>query len=283
MGNDPLAQLELEEDNDPQQKEAKAGKAEKRIPVVEIFGPTIQGEGFMAGVRTTFIRFGLCDYRCTMCDSLHAVLPELVKANSTRMTQKEIAAALLEQHRDMGISNSRWVTFSGGNPCIHDLTELVMRIRGFDEIMGKLNIAVETQGTMLPEWLDLCDVITVSPKSPGMGEEFEVGKFVAFLKRFHKHPGFNVKIVIFSMRDIEWAAHINSLCIDWGLADRVYFSLGNPYPPGKDEGLSNDDIKLKLLEEYRILAEDLLQIPHLQNVKFLPQIHVLTWANKQKV
>ncbi len=38
-----------------------------KLPVLEIFGPTIQGEGAMIGVQTTFIRTVHCDYACAMC------------------------------------------------------------------------------------------------------------------------------------------------------------------------------------------------------------------------
>jgi 7-carboxy-7-deazaguanine synthase len=50
----------------------------RTYPVVEVFGPTIQGEGALAGLPTLFVRFGGCDYRCSWCDSLLAVLPEQV-------------------------------------------------------------------------------------------------------------------------------------------------------------------------------------------------------------
>lgn len=58
---------------------------EKRLAVLEIFGPTLQGEGAVIGAPTMFIRFGGCDYRCEQCDSLHAVLPELIKEHATYM------------------------------------------------------------------------------------------------------------------------------------------------------------------------------------------------------
>lgn len=35
----------------------------KTFPVIEIFGPTIQGEGALAGLPTYFIRFGGCETR----------------------------------------------------------------------------------------------------------------------------------------------------------------------------------------------------------------------------
>lgn len=268
-------------------------KKDKTIPVVEIFGPTIQGEGILCGVRTAFIRFGLCDYKCAMCDSMHAVDPIKVRANATWMTQAQIAEALLNQHQGYNkYPNARWVTFSGGNPCMHDLSELVKRIRGFDMLMGDIKIAVETQGTLLPEWLHWCDVITVSPKSPGMGEQYEHDKFLRFVMGFKHHKGFNVKVVVFSMQDIEWARTINELMIAEGLGDKMYLSLGNPYPPGhpnlksleRESGISEEaELKLRLMENYAQLTEDLLQLPDMQNVKFLPQLHVLAWGNKQGV
>lgn len=280
---------------DQQERDAalKEPKKVKKIPVVEVFGPTVQGEGAMIGIRTSFVRFGLCDYKCTMCDSMHAVDPIQVRANAKWQTSEEIAQRLYDIHLE-GTPECRadWVTFSGGNPCMHDLTELIKRIRGFDMFGMSPKIAVETQGTLCPDWLHMCTNITVSPKSPGMGEEFELDKFVKFLERFHYHPGFNVKVVVFSMMDIEWARSINNLMKDWGLADKMYLSLGNPFPPGKEadhEAVrdemtdTNSDLKLKLLQNYQQLTEDLLQLPDMRNVKFLPQLHVLTWANKQGV
>lgn len=258
--------------------------ADKKIPVVEMFGPTLQGEGAMAGVRTTFIRFGLCDYRCTFCDSMHAVDPQRVRDGAEWITQEEILNRLLKLHdpKDQYYLETQWVTFSGGNPCIHNLDELCRRIRGLDITHGNMKIAVETQGTLMPDWLDFCDVITVSPKAPSM-EKFELDKFGAFMKRFHKHPGFNIKVVVFNARDLEWAKSINDLAISWGLEDKVYLSQGNELPPGQDSEVSMNDLRIKLMDDHARLIEDLLNEPALTNVKFLPQIHVLTWGNKQGV
>ena len=40
-----------------------------KIPVLEVFGPTIQGEGRVIGRKTMFVRTAGCDYRCSWCDS----------------------------------------------------------------------------------------------------------------------------------------------------------------------------------------------------------------------
>ena len=33
-----------------------------KVPVIEIFGPTIQGEGMVVGQKTMFVRTAGCDY-----------------------------------------------------------------------------------------------------------------------------------------------------------------------------------------------------------------------------
>ena len=161
---------------------------------------------------------------------------------------------------------------------MHNLSHLVHRLQE-----NGIKVAVETQGTLCPDWLHDVDCLTVSPKSPGMGEKFEKDKFKQFLVEFGETQGLNIKVVVFSAMDLEFASGINEMVKEYGHADRMYLSLGNPYPPGNDANMSDEMIKLDLLRQYRIIAEDLLQMPHMYNVKFLPQLHVLAWANKQKV
>ena len=54
----------------------------KKIPIMEIFGPTIQGEGSLCGSLSTFIRTGGCGLKCTWCDTMWAVDPAQVKENA---------------------------------------------------------------------------------------------------------------------------------------------------------------------------------------------------------
>ena len=39
-----------------------------KLPVLEIFGPTFQGEGRAIGQKTMFVRTAGCDYHCDWCD-----------------------------------------------------------------------------------------------------------------------------------------------------------------------------------------------------------------------
>ncbi len=248
---------------------------EKKIPLMEIFGPTIQGEGAMIGVQTYFIRFGLCDYKCTMCDSMHAVDPRQVKAHATYMTQEDIFNAFMEQYQP---NTTKWITLSGGNPCIHDLTYLVARLtnEGF-------MVAVETQGTACPTWLLSTQLVTVCPKGPGIGEKLELDKLDAFLQRIidgGPYTRLALKFVVFDQRDLEVAAL---------LAERYqevlppsihfYLSLGNPYPPGRDDQISQSELMAVLRLKYLELYDDIKNHPVLSTVRFLPQWHVFIWGN----
>lgn len=250
---------------------------QKKIPVMEIFGPTIQGEGSMIGVQTMFIRFGLCDYRCSKCDSLHAVLPEHVKSDGKWLLQEEIFREIVGQLRE---SNCQWVTFSGGNPCMHDLTWLVYALHSVG-----VKVQVETQGTLWHDWVMICDAVVISPKSPGMGEKFEGDKFLHFLDKLALHPEASVKIVVFSQADIEFACDVFDLPhAFWYPPRRKYISLGNPFPPFVKGGPVWPTFSVReLLKSYEIMYEEVLQNRRTRDVITLPQLHVILWGNKRGV
>jgi 7-carboxy-7-deazaguanine synthase len=268
-------------------------KKAKRLAVVEVFGPVIQGEGPLAGSKTMFVRFGGCDYRCTKCDSLHAVIPQAVKKNAQYLTAEEITDKLVALR---GHSGTNWVTLSGGNPCMWDLTRLIQLLKG-----AKFAVAVETQGTLNPQWLTKCGMVVISPKSPGMGEKFEPDKFKNLLQMLWVHTvPVAVKIVVFSAQDLEFAVtvneEINSINPPHWMGEMKYLSLGNPYPPSLDAGfnqvtpqnMQGDDLdpcpgkshRDRLLDDYVLLIEEFCQDGRLDTWRFLPQLHVLMYSNE---
>lgn len=258
----------------------------KKHPVIEIFGPTIQGEGHVLGAVTSFVRFGGCDYLCKMCDSLHAVIPKLVKQNATYMNAGQI-------YREVMRIQTPMVTFSGGNPVMHDLDELVNMLAS-EFYNGGPRIAVETQGSLWRDWLLKCKWVTVSPKGPGMGEVFEPDKFKNFITQLRYAPtpkmgsynpqnrDWSVKVVILGQDDIEFAKLLLSHYPE--ISSRFYLSLGNnqpPIPEGPDSTYEmRQNHKLDLLYSYRTLVEKILLEPELRGCRITPQMHVLLWGNK---
>jgi len=92
----------------------------ERIRISEIFGPTIQGEGPLVGRPTVFVRTGGCDYRCTWCDTLYAVLPEY-RGEWTLMTP----AAIMARVDELAGGEPVLVSLSGGNPALQPLAPLI--------------------------------------------------------------------------------------------------------------------------------------------------------------
>lgn len=257
----------------------------KRIPLLEMFGPTIEGEGAVIGKQTFFLRLAGCDYKCTMCDSLHAVLPQLFANNVHMLTGAQIGESLVELIEKVAPEIKR-VVLTGGNPCMWDLTQFFDVIDPHD-----IEVLLETQGTRKPSWLGECDHVTISPKGPGFGEKFEEDKFMEFVQACHQVSGTaNIKIVLFDMRDLDFAEHVMSLDIPKWMP--VYLSIGNPDTPWRVEEHKKqkpdyDDSRSSLVEgllnRYRIMLEEVFDRPKLANAIILPQMHVLLWGNQPEV
>lgn len=230
--------------------------ATRTFPVLEVFGPVLQGEGRMIGAQTHFVRFGYCDYRCAWCDTLYAVEPEQVQAEAEWLDGDAIVARL-------GALGQRtpWVTLSGGNPAIHDLAALVERLHA----TGR-NVAVETQGSVYRPWLAQCDVVTVSPKPPSSGMVTDHAR----LARFMALPQSNLKVVVFDDADFDYARDIHLRYP----AKPFYMQPGN--------AVGQDDTK-SLLAKLDWLAQRAMRDPALADAVILPQLHTLMFGNRRGV
>src|SRR5574342_235398 len=93
-----------------------------QIPVMEIFGPTIQGEGAVIGQKTMFVRTAGCDYYCSWCDS--AFTWDGSGKNDIRMMEAE---EVWQELKEIGGERFSFVTISGGNPALlKNLDSLIM-------------------------------------------------------------------------------------------------------------------------------------------------------------
>ncbi|PFK05224.1 7-carboxy-7-deazaguanine synthase QueE [Bacillus cereus] len=236
-----------------------------KIPVLEIFGPTIQGEGMVIGQKTMFIRTAGCDYSCTWCDSAFT-WDGSAKGQIRQMTSQEIWNELIA----VGSDNFSHVTISGGNPVLlKNLGDLISLLK-----KKNIRIALETQGSIWRDWLLHVDEITLSPKPPSsnMKTNFEILSDI-----LHKLQIKNcsLKIVVFNDEDFLYAKEIHKRY------PNIPFFLQ----------VGNDNIKLKddtllikqLLAKYKWLIDKTLQCNEMNDVKVLPQIHTLIWGNKRGV
>ena len=241
---------------------AAQGRGKTRVrtyPLIEVFGPTIQGEGAEAGVPTHFVRLGGCDYRCTWCDTMYAVDPVLVRANSEHLSVDEILARVANLDGRPG-----WVTLSGGNPALHRLEDLVDGLHG----AGFL-VAAETQGSMWRPWLTSLDRLTISPKPPssGMATERNLASFERFMRKASPaHEVSVIKIVCFDATDLAWAKSIGLQYPSLPL----FLSAGTPVP-------GPPEIRDAVGDRYRWLCEAVAADPDLARARVLPQLHVIAW------
>jgi 7-carboxy-7-deazaguanine synthase len=252
---------------------------ERTFPVVELFGPTIQGEGALIGQRSHFVRFGGCSFRCSWCDSLHAVEPELIKKHSTMMTATEIARGV----RDL--PPSPWVTLSGGDPAIWDLDDLVRNLRFAvhynDEPGAVFKIAVETQGAVFREWLSIPHRVTLSPKPPSSGmsdrNRMEVIQEIIRRRTAWGHNGTVLKTVAFNHDDLMFAKNLHQRF------PGVPFYISAGTLPAGEYSPEGDALRQSICEGLRELVEQIITIPEFANVTILPQMHVLLWGRKKGV
>ncbi|QJC50571.1 7-carboxy-7-deazaguanine synthase QueE [Paenibacillus albicereus] len=137
------------------------GERRTRIPVLETFGPTVQGEGMVIGVKTCFVRTAGCDYSCSWCDSAFT-WDGSAKADIRWLEPEDVLTEL------KALSGGEWpghVTLSGGNPALlPQLGGLIALLQG-----GGTIVALETQGSRWQDWFPAVDELTLSPKPPSSG------------------------------------------------------------------------------------------------------------------
>lgn len=133
------------------------------LPVSEVFGPTIQGEGPAAGRAAWFIRLGGCNLSCAWCDTPYTW------DGSRYSLRSEIT------HTDVGdivasIPRHALVVISGGEPLLqqdrHEWRGLLA-----DLAAKGCQVHVETNGTIAPNLATLYGVnlFAVSPKLANAG------------------------------------------------------------------------------------------------------------------
>lgn len=248
-------------------------------PVVEIFGPTIQGEGVDQGVVAHFVRFGGCDFRCTWCDTPYAVIPAEVRENAIPSNVSMIGSEL-EQ-----LGQAPWVVLTGGNPGLLDLRELVDELHRWDYL-----VAVETQGSRWREWMSDVDRLCVSPKPPSAKQRYDWANVQRFLEegmraRAHGRKDYEwmfLKVPVFSDEDLNWCELLRSQLSD----ALLYLSAGNDAGrtvgnPDRQDTRKLAGVRRDLCDKYLWLVEEVFKRPALcqPDVIIQAQAHVLLWGN----
>ncbi|MFZ9982804.1 MAG: 7-carboxy-7-deazaguanine synthase QueE [Cyclobacteriaceae bacterium] len=144
------------------------------LPLMESFY-TIQGEGAFTGHAAYFIRLGGCDVGCVWCD-----------VKESWDAGKHPLRSIVDMTAEASNSGSRIVVITGGEPAMHDLTELTVSLKNAD-----LRTHIETSGAhpLTGDW----DWVCLSPK-----------KFKQPLPEVYSKAD-ELKIIVYNRTDLEWA------------------------------------------------------------------------------
>lgn len=147
---------------------------QQTFPIVETFH-SVQGEGAWTGTSAFFIRLALCDVGCWFCDTKESWSAKRHPQRSIdQLVQGSIAA------------NSAIVVITGGEPLMHDLTELTKALH-----RAELQLHLETSGAH--PFSGEFDWVTLSPKLTKPPHESVYPR------------ASELKIVIAQAEDFEWA------------------------------------------------------------------------------
>jgi organic radical activating enzyme len=122
----------------------------KLYPIHERFY-SFQGEGDHMGKSAFFIRTYGCPVHCPWCDAAGTWHPHHVPRNIDRMSASDLAAEVVKERPAI-------VVITGGEPAVHDLSDLVKRIKETADVP----VHLETSGSFPIE--GAYDWITLSPK-----------------------------------------------------------------------------------------------------------------------
>lgn len=247
----------------------KKAPSARPVPVLEIFGPTVQGEGMVIGQKTMFVRTAGCDYRCSWCDSAFTwdgSAKDLIRQLSSEEIWSELKA--------IGGDRFSHVTISGGNPALlPQIGELVTLLQE-----KGIRTAVETQGSKWQDWLMDINEVTLSPKPPssGMSTNWQIlDNIVQRLADRTNDKSYSLKVVIFDEKDLEYAREVHKRYPDVSM----YLQTGNP-------DVTTGDVEnhaSSLLHRYEWLIDRTMELPDMNEVRVLPQLHTLVWGNKRGV
>lgn len=131
------------------------------IRVSEIFGPTLQGEGWSAGVPAIFLRVAGCHLACTWCDTSYAWdWSRHDRAENTKLLSVPDVWSRVQELASGGPVKT--LVISGGEPALAAkplaIVAHLAKGEGWD-------VEVETSGTLpLGPLIPHLSIITVSPK-----------------------------------------------------------------------------------------------------------------------
>jgi 7-carboxy-7-deazaguanine synthase len=229
--------------------------------VMEIYR-SIQGEGTLMGVPTTFVRFFACNLRCSWCDTRYSW--SVREGGTWRNLSPQSVAEEIEA------LGARHVVLTGGEPTLQkDLPILATLLKSHG-----YHLTIETNATIVPEpLLPIIDLWSLSPKLSSAGEDYLKHEAIERFLRTLRPEQQQWKFVVSNDAD-----------------EQLLQTLLSRYPQFRTHQLSlilqpeGGNAQRDYPHALEELAERVLT-PFWQpyNVRVLPQLHVIIWGRKRLV
>ena len=166
-----------------------------------------QGEGFLSGVPSVFVRLAGCHLGCTFCDTTYAQrFRDGERMESNKILERTLALAATPvfptvspeaEVRLQTVAQVRHVVLTGGEPFLfRGIISLVasLRAHGF-------HVTIETSGTrFLPV---ACDLVSISPKLSNSGVPSWRASVEHALPQLLELGDYQIKFVVDDPRDFE--------------------------------------------------------------------------------
>jgi 7-carboxy-7-deazaguanine synthase len=225
--------------------------------VNEIFH-SLQGEGFLTGVPSAFIRLAGCPLRCKWCDTKYALDPNAGDdLTIEQIIDKVETITSLSSHEPRATSHeSRYIVITGGEPMTNpDLPKLAQALKNC-----KKHITIETAGIAFVPKLP-CDLMSISPKLSNSGSGAKLD--LAVLNDLIAGYDYQLKFVVDSADDLPEIKQVLSKL------NNVDFSkvMLMPQAATRDELLAKSPMVADLCKQ--------------SGFTFCQRLQVLLWDNKR--
>jgi 7-carboxy-7-deazaguanine synthase len=216
---------------------------------------SLQGEGFLAGIPSVFVRLAGCPLRCRWCDTKYAWTEEA--GEDYRI--EEIVQTIQRW-------TCKFIVITGGEPMTNsDLAELVRKLKEL-----KKHITIETAGTTFIADMP-CDLMSISPKlsnstpdEPELAETHEALRLdVAVLRKLIDNYKYQLKFVVDSQDDL---AEIQQTTEKLGNVDSEKVML-------MPQGTTRDELLVK--------SPMVAEMCKRTGFAFCQRLQVLLWNNKR--
>jgi len=151
---------------------------------------SLQGEGFLAGAPSVFVRIAGCPLKCKWCDTAYAFSYDA----GENLTAKQIAGRIKQ-------FKCKNIVITGGEPLVNsDMTERT----GLRDLASALNrqgghVTIETAGIVFVPDLN-CDLISISPKLTNAQIKEQID--IAPLQNFIDAYDYQLKFVVEKKNDV---------------------------------------------------------------------------------